>query len=404
MTTLKILQFLPYLPCHPLNGGRLRSLKLIEHLSIQHTIDLVCFVKPNEFPQIEPIRSLCRHIYPIPRQASPSLEQIRSMAFSKKPILVNFFTSQYAQDTLSAIWNQDYDVVHVETCYIAQNLPTKLINKHPLIIAESNIESDLARQLSALNHNLLWRLIYLFDSFKLQIWERRVWHSANRCIAVTENDLRVIAKSVGNHNVSLVENGVDHTIVPINHSLVKEKRILFVGNFRHRPNVDGIIYFIKSIWPDVIKKHPYATVEIIGSEPPVEIMEFENSPGISVVGYIKNIRPHYENSMLSICPIRAGSGSRIKILDALAYGHPVVSTTVGYSGLRLVENKDILVANSPLEFAESICCLLESSELREYIGSNGRRTIIQQYNWLTSAEKLLESYKTTLSEANIIGA
>ncbi len=390
---MRILQFLPYLPYPPSNGGRVRSLNILEHLAKKHSIDLVCYVKPGEDVYLAKLARLCNHVYPIPRLGSPSIKRVRRLSFSLKPILVNFFTSEKAQAILrNLLIENSYDVIHIETNYIAHNLFVLLKGSYPVVLVESNIESDLMQQLASHTNNVFWKFFWMFDAIKQRVWERKVWQQATRCAAVAINDANVITRIKGSNKVDLVENGVNIDLVPVGYPALIKKRILFVGNFSHKPNVDGILFFLRYIFPIIKEKIGDVVVDIVGENPPGEILSMPNLKDINTFGYVDDLRPFYERAMLSICPIRIASGSRIKILEALAYGHPVVSTRIGCSGLDVVDREHILIADSPSDFAQAICLLIESRELRRQIGRKGRRQVQEKYDWKKSADALLDCY------------
>ncbi len=389
---MRVLQFLPYAPCPPLNGGRVRSLSIMKRLACEHEITLVCYTKPSENAHLEELRQFCSQIWPIPRPESPNEHVLRMLAFSPFPLHVRFFHSQYARELLRDLLTDNYDVVHVETYYITPNLPRHLAK--PIVLAESNIEHELMMQMARLAHDPSWRILFRLDALKQRLWERAAWERATHCAATTRHDAEKIAEVIGWKKVSVVANGVDSCTPPADaDSTCEGPTLLFVGNFLHRPNVDGIIYFIDEIFPIIRNTVPEVRLAIVGHGPPPEVKVHHSPPYVVVRGYVENLTGVFDSTTISICPIRIGSGSRVKILEALGRGHATVSTTIGCEGLELQDGQHLLIADTPPEFARAVCQLVASPELRLTLGTRARQFVLREYNWDRSVNSLVACYE-----------
>lgn len=390
---MKILKILPYFPGPPFTGGRIRSLNILKHLSKKHSVELVCFCKPGEEDKLGIINPFCEKVYPISRPGSPTQNQILSLALSNRPMYVQFHLETDVRNVLREVISiASTDVIHVETYYLMPALPK--IENIPTVLVEPNIEYMLMEQVACFETRLFWKLIWSFDAFKQKRWEKRIWHSAARCAGVTHEDAAVITKEVG-YSVDVVENGIDPQVRRVNYDEATTPSLLFVGNFLYRPNIDGIAYFIEEIYPIILRKFPDTQLHIVGDCPLITSFKRKN---IKIWGYLENLDSIFDRTQVSICPLRIGSGSRIKVLDAIARGHPLVSTSVGCAGLRLNHEAELLVADEPRDFAEATCKLLASPKQRRAIGTRARKTAIKNYSWELIVSSLVDCYDAAITD------
>ncbi|MFN3337616.1 MAG: glycosyltransferase, partial [Thermomicrobium sp.] len=179
--------------------------------------------------------------------------------------------------------------------------------------------------------------------------------------------------------------------------LAEPDHVLFVGSFRYWPNVDGIRWFTEQVWPRIVRCRPAARLSLVGFDPPAEVRRLGKLPGVVVVGTVPDVRPWLARASVVVVPLRAGSGTRLKLLEALAVGKAVVSTRLGAEGVECEHGRHLLLADEPQEFAECVLSLLASPEQRLALGRAGRRLIMEEYAWERIAEKLLTVYRRLAS-------
>jgi glycosyltransferase involved in cell wall biosynthesis len=183
--------------------------------------------------------------------------------------------------------------------------------------------------------------------------------------------------------VTVIPIAVDtKKLQPINRK-IGSKNIVTLGTLHYPPNADGIRWFFNEVFPLVQKRVPAVTLTIIGKNPPQDFIELaERNPGtIQVTGYVDDLAPHLEESALMVVPVRAGGGMRVRILEAFAYAMPVVTTTVGLEGIHGTPDHDVLVADTPSDFADRTSELLENVSLQEKLSTNGRELATNKYDW-----------------------
>jgi glycosyltransferase involved in cell wall biosynthesis len=159
------------------------------------------------------------------------------------------------------------------------------------------------------------------------------------------------------------------------------------------PNIDGVFWFIREVWPLIRAQRSNLIFDVVGARPPQELLDLSKpETGINVTGYVKDTSPYLEKAGLMIVPLRAGGGMRVKILEALALGLPVVSTTLGCEGIALVNGCHTLIADTPLEFARATLQLLDNQALADELGRNGRNLIETSYDYRIACSPLDKIY------------
>jgi glycosyltransferase involved in cell wall biosynthesis len=170
--------------------------------------------------------------------------------------------------------------------------------------------------------------------------------------------------------------------------------IVTLGTLHYPPNADGIRWFAMEVFPRISQEFPQATLTIIGKNPPQDFLELAaNQPArFTVTGYVPDLVPQLERAAVMVVPVRAGSGMRVRILEALAQGMPIVTTTIGLEGIDAVPGEDVLVADTVEDYATAVARLLIDSELQTRLAVNGRRLAENRYDWRVVLKKMDEVY------------
>ncbi len=173
--------------------------------------------------------------------------------------------------------------------------------------------------------------------------------------------------------------------------------LMFIGSMEYPPCVDAVLYFCSEILPLI--RHAINAMElwIVGGEPRPEVLKLDGS-AVHVTGRVEDVVPYYQQSTVCVVPLRAGGGTRLKILEAMALGRPVVSTTIGCEGLDVVDGEHLLIADTPEQFAEKTLRLLRDRQLYQHIAANGRRLVESRYGWDKIAERLMDVYQQMVGQ------
>jgi glycosyltransferase involved in cell wall biosynthesis len=173
--------------------------------------------------------------------------------------------------------------------------------------------------------------------------------------------------------------------------------VVYFGLLSYVPNIDAVIHFIKDIWPRIAEAHPDACCKIIGGQPPSSLLALAG-PRVQLTGFVSDLRPHLAAAAAVVVPLRLGGGTRLKIVEAMAMGKAIVSTTLGAEGIEAVPGRDLLVEDEPAAFADAVNRLLAEPGLAARIGQSARQLAVERYAW-SGAVRALESFYRRILEA-----
>jgi glycosyltransferase involved in cell wall biosynthesis len=174
--------------------------------------------------------------------------------------------------------------------------------------------------------------------------------------------------------------------------------MVFTGSLHYAPNTEAMLYFTSEIWPKVRRLIPEATLSMVGGHPPVNIRRLAHLPNVTVTGYVPDIRPYIAGAQIVIVPLRIGGGTRLKIVEALAMGKAVVTTSLGCEGLEVQNNRHLLIADDPNEFADRVIDLLRSPQRCRELGTEGRRLVEEMYDWQAIGARLESALRDLVSK------
>jgi glycosyltransferase involved in cell wall biosynthesis len=263
-----------------------------------------------------------------------------------------------------------------------------VIDKLPTLVMAHNIESQILYRRARCSRTILERVFFGLQARRMEAFEREVLRRADWVTVVTELDAEQ-ARAWGVQKTSLVENGVDvDQFVPMERKCDSEE-ILFLAALDWYPNLDALDYLLEDILPLVRQASPSARLRIVGRRPPAGLKErIARCPGVELVGEVADVRPFLTRAAVVAVPLRVGGGSRVKILEALAMGKAVVSTSVGAEGLAVTDGVHLLVADTPSAFATRTVELLGSPDEQRRLGENGRKLVVERYSWDQMARAL----------------
>lgn len=397
---MKILFVSAILPYPLYSGGQVRIYNLLSRLGKSHEITLCTFLRQESEKQYLRDIPFCKKIVTYHRgHAWQPNYVIRSVLGSLPLLLTSYDHADYREIIARELGRDSYDIIHIEPWYVWKSLPKTDI---PVVIATHNIEHEVYTEYV----RRLWitplRPGYYWDVLKLRYWEERIWRNARKLIAVSEDDAAVIRKVAGEHiPVIVVPNGVDVSSFRMK---IKDESaspvFLFVGSFMWMQNRDAVEWLMKSIWPMLEKRFPGAVLRIVGRSMPSKLRKLVVNTRVTLLEHVENIEEEFHNADVLIAPIRIGGGTSFKILEAMACGLPVVTTTLGAKGLKVAHGRELVIANTDDELVEAASLLVMSPKKRSEIARNARKTIERDYAWDTIAKSLdLVWYETAKKRA-----
>jgi glycosyltransferase involved in cell wall biosynthesis len=237
------------------------------------------------------------------------------------------------------------------------------------------------------------------DYIKFEKYEKKYLRLYDGIIAMSETDKGYIHKYCGNElAVHVIPNGVDVEYFAPLDSEVERSTIVFTGTMSHPPNDEGIQYFCKNIFPKIVAKEPEVKLVIVGHAPSKEVQALADGCKVTVTGFVPDTRPYFASAAVIIVPLLTGSGTRLKILEAMAMGKAIVSTTLGAEGIACTDGENILLADTPEEFSGKVLELMKNQNFSESIGKKARELACERYSWKNLSLNLEEIYNRWTSD------
>lgn len=312
-------------------------------------------------------------------------ELIHSLFTKTPPQLIQSFDSQEMKLKIAEIMDANqFDLLQVDFTQMAGYLPDNCAI--PSILVEHDVLFNKQRRLFQATSSPLIKVQALIDYFKVKKFELEACKRYTKIVTMSDEDRNLLLDCLPDLNITVIPNGVDanyfKTIHRTKDSREKEsKDIVFVGWFRHTPNLDAVNYFYDKIFPLIKEAIPSCRFWIIGKYGPETLEHLVNDKNVVVPGYVEDIRPYLANCAVFVVPLRIAGGTRLKILEAMASGCAIVSTSVGAEGLEATDKKDILIGDTPKEFAEAVIKIIKDDDLRERLCRNARKLIESKYDW-----------------------
>jgi glycosyltransferase involved in cell wall biosynthesis len=399
MRVLLLTQVLPYPPD---SGPKVKTYYVLKYLARQHDVTLVSFVRDSDKPEyIQHLESLCERVITVPISRSP-LSDLRflgqSLLTGQPWMMLRDERDEMRQALKELAATTHFDVVHADQLNMGQ---------YALPFKDSRTVLDL--------HNALWVLykrlsetlpltkpmkyILIRDWPLLKRYEGELCRNFDAVTAVTEEDRRWLVEAGARSEMPVIPIAVDTDDQAQIARKPSGPHIVHIGTMYWPPNIDGITWFLDEIYPLIKQQVPNVRCTLIGARPPASIVErTQTDPSLTVTGYVEDPLPYLADSSMMVVPLRAGGGMRVKILNALSQGIPMVSTTVGCEGIAVKDGEDILIADDPQGFANASIRLLNDAVLNAEITANGRKTAEQSYDYRQACKPLDAIYDPALKE------
>jgi sugar transferase (PEP-CTERM/EpsH1 system associated) len=408
---MRVLQFAPRV-CWPLDtGAKLRNYHLARVLAQRTGVTLLAFNdhgKPLAQPSSD-LKNLYEQVITVERDSAYTFAKVVRGLLGQTPLPVLNYTTDRMKHALERILSeQAFDVVQVESIHLMAYLPIiRAARKRPLAICDwHNIESELLRRYSERESGLLRKAYAGKTARMMGEFERRAMREFDAHVLVSERDAARLRALNPDARIFVIENGVDtayYSDAQIEKAAAArgdasmKNRIVFVGSMDYHANIDGAVNFAREVWPRLHDRQTDLVFTIVGRDPAPEIRELAQIPGIEVTGTVADVRPFYREAIAAVVPLNVGGGSRLKILEAMAAGIPVVSTTLGAEGLDVQHGKNILVADTNEQLVEAIVSVVEDESQRQRLKAAGRMLIADRYDWSKIGVSLFETYEELLT-------
>lgn len=404
----KLLFLCQTLPFPPDGGVHIRTYNVMRLLARHFDITALCFVRKATRPDWEAVqRSLnglrelgAAEAFPIPQEGNRwrlLLDHIRSVVTGRVYTYYSYESTQFRRRLTDILREHAFDLVHVDSLDLSTYLPE--LEGLPVICTHHNVESDLLARRGRAETSILKGAYLQLQAHLMRREERRWCDRVTLNAAVSETDAHRLREIVPGARVCVVPNGVDTGFFAPAPTPRRKHSLVFVGGYSWYPNRDAMQYFANEILPLIQHRHPQITLTWVGRAPaaPTGIA----NKGIELTGYVDDVRPYVQESICYIAPLRVGGGTRLKILDAWAMGKAVVTTSIACEGLDAKHGHNVLIADTPTEFAKAVNQVLSDSALRSSLEHQGRLTAEATYEWEVVGQRMILDYASCLRESSL---
>lgn len=409
---MKVLVLDEWIPYPLISGKRLRSYHLLSRAARGHEITYLCFSDPNsDEPARGHMESLGVRMVTLPRK-DPFTPAHRLYALaaanlpSSRPLVMRkHFRRDYLSKLRELVAAQKFDVLHCEWTHYGAY--ARLVAGLPRFLSSHNIEAMPWERLYRHERNPVKRAALYVEWRKMVAFEREVCRSFHHVSAVSEDDRKKFMKDYGCESVTVTPNGVDVSYYDEvreesggqpargRFSAFRGKTLVFSASFDAFVNQDAVVYWMEAIWPVLLRELPAARTLFLGKDPPPALGRYV-SDKVQFTGTVPDVRPYLAQSSVCVVPLRVAGGSRIKILEAMAAGLPVVSTPEGAEGLDVVPGEHLLIARDVGEFVSGVVGLLQDDGMARYLAANGRKLVEERYDWRNIARLIPTAWEETV--------
>lgn len=402
----KILLLTPQIPYPPQQGTSLRNYHIILGLAERHQITLLSFREPEQTEaaeQINPLLELCHEVITVEAPVRSFRSRLLQLLKSRKPDIAFRLRSQAMRDALaSQLERNTFDIIQIEGLEMAFTIDHVQATDSDFRLVFDSHNAEAAIQQRALSTDLSSPRRWLAAGYswtqiaRIRRYERKVCQSADLVTVVSDADRITLQSYLPFHapRMVVVPNCIDVSRYSTNHVQDDGRTseptssphdgmrfdVVFSGKMDYRPNVDAVLWFARSIWPRILEKRPACSCAIVGQKPHPRLKWLHDVEGITLTGRVESVQPYLTGASVYVMPFRIGSGTRLKLIEAMASGSAIVSTAIGAEGYDVQDRRELYLAESAKEFASTVLHLLEDPNERNRLGERGIE-FAQQYDW-----------------------
>jgi glycosyltransferase involved in cell wall biosynthesis len=394
MRVLLLTQVLPYPPD---SGPTVKTWNVVKYLTRHHEVTLASFVRGDQSAAVRILGNYCHTVHTVTIQRGLRRDMgsmLRSLLTNQPFLMIRDDRAAMRQLVNRLAVTSGFDVVHADQLNMAP-YATRIPHARKVLDAH-NALWILYKRLWQTMPPGLYKWLLGRDWRLLRTYEGRLCRQFDAVLTVSREDCAALEEVMGKPSaVSVIPIAIDpNEVVPVPRQPGAD-RLLFIGTMYWPPNIDGVRWFLREVYPCIRAQRPDVTVDILGARPPRDIVAMaKDGTGINIAGYVADPTSYVQRAALLVVPLRAGGGMRVKILNALAQGLPVVSTRLGCEGIAAEAGRHLLIADTPEEFAQATLRLLADRPLADELGRNGRRLIQSTYDYRVVCQALDDVYRS----------
>jgi sugar transferase (PEP-CTERM/EpsH1 system associated) len=382
----------------PDTGAKLREYHLVRQLAAKAEVTLLAFGSASMAEGL----SFCHETITVAPSKRYTFGKLIRGIIGPAPVSILNYTSRAMRRALEQLLDREkFDAIQIESAVMAGYVDSILASTHsPAIVFDwHNIESELMRRYAAQAESWPKRWYANRTAGLLQAVEMAMLRANAAHIVCSEREREKLIRLAPGALVEHVANGVDvanfsdQSLAAANGGVSGQRTgVVFVGSMNYHANIEGAVHFVRNIWPRVLHEFPQSRLTLVGSSPTRPLRDLGAVQGVEVTGTVPDTRPYYAQAAIAIVPLLTGGGTRLKILEAMAAGVPVVSTGIGAEGLNLKAGEDILIADTQEEWGAAIRLIFTDGAFARRMASSGRDFVRRNYDWEIAGKALLETY------------
>ncbi len=400
---MNILILTPQLPYPPHQGTSLRNLHIIKGLARAHTLTLLTFARSLD-AEFGPLADLCAEIVTVPMPERSMRQRLFQLMTTRQPDMghrLRDLAFDLALDDL--LENNQFDIVQIEGIELANAISiVRAVSPSSKIVFDNhNAETELQRRAMETDARNPRRWVAAAYSFvqvqRLARFERWACRESDAVTVVSEDDrdallglLNDVRGTEFGERISVVPNSIDTDAYAHYTGELERFDVVFMGKMDYRPNIDAALYFTDEIWPFIRSKHPDATFAIVGQKPHARLERLRDVAGVTITGWVDSVQPYLHGCRVFVMPLRMGSGTRLKLIEAMAAGKPIVSTTIGAAGFPIVDGRQLLLGDTPDAFAGAVNAVLSDQHHQHLTRFSAE--FAQNYDWRTVVPRFFAVY------------
>lgn len=386
-------------------GGRIRSFQMVKELARRHAVTVLTFYPAIEndlhstlAPLFEELITVPLHL-PRQRSVGEYLDYLRLFPAPHPYSMQKYYRPELRRAVTELFSRKSFDAIICDFIYPAGVLDWTM--ETPIILFTHNVEAEVWERQYRFARNPIRKLMFWIEYRRLTHSERYYAKRAARVCAVSESNRQFFGRYVGGgEQVTLLPTGVDTDYFRPAPEPPRERTLVFTGSMDWVPNRDAIEYFYREILPLIRAEEPDVETWIVGRNPPAALHRLvKNNPKVHLTGRVEDVRPFMNQSSIYILPMRTGSGTRLKIFEAMASGKAIVSTPTGAEGLPVTHGENILLAEDAMKFAEAVIRLIRDTGLRRQLETSARSLAERGFSWRVATDRLTEAIAGTVGES-----
>ncbi len=385
-------------------GGKLRDFHLARTLAERADVTYLGFADVDGGPCPADLARPFKQIImePLRRGRSP-VDMMRGLIGKLPATVLKYTTDGMSQRLRQLLQTETFDVIQIEGVHLAGywNI-LKSARGRPRIVSDwHNIESELMARFATNATNPAIKFYAQATAKRLRVLEDMLLAEGDGVLVASTRERQALLARAPGASVHVIENGVDTAhYANLGRPAVSTKpNIIFVGSMDYHANIDAVIWFASELWPAIRADHPTLQFKIVGRAPPKAIQALAALPGVIVTGGVPDVRPFYRDALAAVVPLRVGGGTRLKILESMAAGVPVVSTTLGAEGLEAVPDRDILLADSGAAFRVAVGRLIDDDAEQTRLARAAKALVASTYDWSAVGTRLFAIHRANLDPA-----